>query len=113
MVQDGQNDLLIISTLSLIHGILLLHPPSRALFSREIYMNVSVAVDLCRHGTDFHLAPARPTRANQLSGHTISNFADLGDRSARSAPEHANFRVLGWPFDNHVSIQAAIDQPRG
>lgn len=38
-VNDGQNDLLIIQTLDLIQGILLLHPPSRTLFSREIYMN--------------------------------------------------------------------------
>lgn len=36
----GQNDLLIVSTLDLIQGILLLHPPSRSLFGREIYMNV-------------------------------------------------------------------------
>ncbi|KAH0537313.1 hypothetical protein FGG08_005867 [Glutinoglossum americanum] len=36
----GQNDLLILSTLDLIQGILLLHPPSRALFAREIYMNL-------------------------------------------------------------------------
>jgi len=37
---DGQNDLLILANLDLIQGILLLHPPSRSLFSREIYMNV-------------------------------------------------------------------------
>ncbi|KAH8911900.1 hypothetical protein BR93DRAFT_921892 [Coniochaeta sp. PMI_546] len=37
---DGQNDLLILSALDLIQGVLLLHPPSKALFSREIYMNV-------------------------------------------------------------------------
>ncbi|KAK2624913.1 hypothetical protein QTJ16_005282 [Diplocarpon rosae] len=36
---DGQNDLLIIQTLDLIQGTLLLHPPSRTLFSRELYMN--------------------------------------------------------------------------
>ncbi|RDW81972.1 hypothetical protein BP6252_03084 [Coleophoma cylindrospora] len=36
---DGANDLLILSTLDLIQGILLLHPPSRSLFSRELYMN--------------------------------------------------------------------------
>ncbi|EKD17111.1 cell division control protein 14 [Drepanopeziza brunnea f. sp. 'multigermtubi' MB_m1] len=36
---DGQNDLLIIQTLDLIQGTLLLHPPSRSLFSRELYMN--------------------------------------------------------------------------
>lgn len=39
-VSDGQNDLLIISTLDLLQGILLVHPPSRSLFAREIYMNV-------------------------------------------------------------------------
>jgi hypothetical protein len=39
---DGQNDLLIIQTLDLIQGILLLHPPSRSLFSRELYMNVCI-----------------------------------------------------------------------
>jgi len=38
---DGQNDLLIIQTLDLIQGALLLHPPSRSLFSRELYMNAS------------------------------------------------------------------------
>lgn len=39
---DGQNDLLIIQTLDLIQGSLLLHPPSRSLFSRELYMNVCI-----------------------------------------------------------------------
>ncbi|KAK2801461.1 hypothetical protein FQN51_005355 [Onygenales sp. PD_10] len=37
---NGTNDLLIISTLDLIQGTLLLHPPSRSLFAREIYMNL-------------------------------------------------------------------------
>lgn len=37
---NGQNDLLILSTLDLIQGLLLLHPPSRALFGRELYMNL-------------------------------------------------------------------------
>ena len=36
----GINDLLILSTLDLIQGVLLLHPPSRTLFAREIYMNL-------------------------------------------------------------------------
>lgn len=40
---DGQHDLLIIATLDLIQGILLLHPPSRTLFGREVYMNVSTS----------------------------------------------------------------------
>jgi hypothetical protein len=39
---DGANDLLILACLDLIQGILLLHPPSRSLFSRELYMNVSL-----------------------------------------------------------------------
>lgn len=38
---DGQNDLLILSALDLIQGVLLLHPPSKSLFSREQNMNVS------------------------------------------------------------------------
>ncbi|KAJ5054081.1 uncharacterized protein L3040_000365 [Drepanopeziza brunnea f. sp. 'multigermtubi'] len=42
---DGQNDLLIIQTLDLIQGTLLLHPPSRSLFSRELYMNVRFTFD--------------------------------------------------------------------
>lgn len=37
---SGTYDLLIISTLDLIQGVLLLHPPSRTLFAREIYMNL-------------------------------------------------------------------------
>lgn len=37
---NGTNDLLILATLDLIQGALLLHPPSRTLFAREIYMNL-------------------------------------------------------------------------
>lgn len=37
---DGQNDMLIMSALDLIQGIMLLHPPSKTLFSREMYMNI-------------------------------------------------------------------------
>ncbi|KAL2420056.1 hypothetical protein ABEF95_003809 [Exophiala dermatitidis] len=37
---NGTNDLLVIQTLDLIQGVLLLHPPSRALFSQEVYMNL-------------------------------------------------------------------------
>jgi Cell division control protein 14, SIN component len=43
---NGQNDLLVIQALELIHGVLLLHPPSRELFAREIYMNVSESTEL-------------------------------------------------------------------
>ncbi|KJZ76324.1 hypothetical protein HIM_04406 [Hirsutella minnesotensis 3608] len=37
---DGQNDLLILSALDLIQGLLLLHPPSKSLFAREQNMNL-------------------------------------------------------------------------
>ncbi|KOS21613.1 Cell division control protein 14 [Escovopsis weberi] len=37
---DGQNDLLILSALDLTQGVLLLHPPSKQLFSREQNMNL-------------------------------------------------------------------------
>ncbi|KAI9680642.1 MAG: hypothetical protein M1817_004082 [Caeruleum heppii] len=37
---NGQNDLLLLSCLSLTQGVLLLHPPSRTLFARESSMNL-------------------------------------------------------------------------
>ncbi|KAJ5082454.1 hypothetical protein N7532_011497 [Penicillium argentinense] len=37
---NGTNDMLIVCTLDLIQGALLLHPSSRTLFAREIYMNL-------------------------------------------------------------------------
>jgi hypothetical protein len=41
---DGGNDLLILSSLDLIQGLLLLHPPSKSLFAREQNMNVCSAL---------------------------------------------------------------------
>ena len=40
MGNPSQTDLLIVSTLDLLQGALLLHPPSRCLFNREIHMNL-------------------------------------------------------------------------
>ena len=40
MILDGQNDILILSSLSNLQGLLLLHPPSRIIFGREVYMNI-------------------------------------------------------------------------
>ncbi|OTB09001.1 hypothetical protein M426DRAFT_130387 [Hypoxylon sp. CI-4A] len=37
---DGSNDLLILSALDLLQGLMLLHPPSKSLFTREIHMNL-------------------------------------------------------------------------
>ncbi|KAH7083678.1 cell division protein Cdc14 [Paraphoma chrysanthemicola] len=38
--KDGSNDILILSSLSNLQGLLLLHPPSRIIFGREVYMNL-------------------------------------------------------------------------
>lgn len=59
---DGQNDLLIIQTLDLIQGILLLHPSSRTLFSREVYMNVRIARS--------HIYPASLAQSSQNKPNT-------------------------------------------
>ena len=40
MGNPSQTDLLILTALDILQGILLLHPPSRSLFHREIYMNL-------------------------------------------------------------------------
>ncbi|KAF2725856.1 cell division control 14, SIN component [Polychaeton citri CBS 116435] len=40
MGSSSQNDLLIVSALELLQGILLLHPPSRRLFAQEVHMNI-------------------------------------------------------------------------
>ncbi|KAK3328327.1 cell division protein Cdc14 [Cercophora scortea] len=37
---DGQYDLLVVNALDLIQGVLLLHPPSKVLFSRSMHMNL-------------------------------------------------------------------------
>lgn len=46
---DGQHDLLLLSCLDLIQGVLLLHPPSKILFSREMYMNVRTSFPSALH----------------------------------------------------------------
>ena len=40
MGNPSQTDLVILSTLDILQGVLLLHPPSKCLFGREIYMNL-------------------------------------------------------------------------
>jgi hypothetical protein len=74
---DGQYDLLIVNALDLIQGVLLLHPPSKVLFSRSINMNVSPPPpppsdpSLLSHNPQTNppltrTAPPRPPRTNQL-----------------------------------------------
>jgi hypothetical protein len=62
---DGQNDLLILSALDLIQGTLLLHPPSKTLFSREQNMNVSTYWT-CLNFNAARLAPWAPYLQLQL-----------------------------------------------
>jgi Cell division control protein 14, SIN component len=72
---NGTNDLLIISTLDLIQGALLLHPPSRELFAREIYMNVrrpASQIGSLLLTWDFKDLP-RPSGPLQLPCNTIFN----------------------------------------
>jgi hypothetical protein len=69
---------------------------------------------ICRHAQAAKLtlaAPPRPSRTDQLSGHTISNPLDLGDSSPRPARKHTHIRVPRWPLDHHISLQATINKP--
>lgn len=90
---NGTHDLLVIQTLDLIQGVLLLHPPSRALFAQEIYMNVS-----CNHSTSvsasFHgnMMTDRP----QL-------FLDLLDPSNCPAIQSSTIMAL---------VTSLLDQPQ-
>lgn len=75
---DGQNDLLILSALDLIQGVLLLHPPSKSLFSREQNMNVSCCSsrDVLVISINGLLAPPRSPRTVQLPSHPVRNSPD-------------------------------------
>lgn len=63
---DGQNDLLILSALDLIQGVLLLHPPSKTLFSREQNMNVRETMAHCLQITSTSIAN-EPTCSSSLT----------------------------------------------
>jgi hypothetical protein len=119
-MNDGQNDLLIIQTLNLIQGILLLHPPSRSLFSREIYMNVRThfyylhTSNICNCLLTLHqTAPTRPPRTSQLPSHSIRNHHNPRLRTHRHSPKHTNIREPRWPAHYHLIIQIARDESRG
>ncbi|KAI9795990.1 MAG: hypothetical protein M1833_006566 [Piccolia ochrophora] len=85
---DGQNDLLILSTLDLIRGILLLHPPSRSLFAREIYMNVRRRIP--------------PSSSQKTPSHPSQLLLDLLDPANCPAIQSSTLLTL---------VVALLDQP--
>ena len=87
---DEQNDILMIQTLDLIQGILLLHPPSRTLFSREAHMGVSHSTIALPPASFSNLrtAPPGPSRTYQLSRHTIRNHHHSRMRHDRHASKY-------------------------
>lgn len=92
---DGQNDLLILSALDLIQGVLLLHPPSKTLFSREMYMNVS------RHD-EAHLSPGYFHRPSTNIGLVTQLLLDLLEPDFCPAIQSATLLTL---------VVALIDTP--
>ncbi|OHW94861.1 cell division control protein 14 [Colletotrichum incanum] len=88
---DGQNDLLILSSLDLIQGVLLLHPPSKALFSREQNMNVRS-----------RFTSNSPLRLSQILTSTIQLLLDLLEPVNCPAIQSATLLTL---------VTALIDTP--
>lgn len=91
---DGSLDLLMLSALDSLQGCLLLHPPSRHLFSRTQNMNVSSHL-FSRYKANkltFHpkTAPPRPPRAHQLPRHPVRHPPGPRRRPARDPAEHAH-----------------------
>jgi len=104
---DGQNDLLIIQTLDLIQGILLLHPPSRSLFTRELYMNVRIPSFGVEWRRLIDVASSRSPRTSQLSGDTIGDHNHSGLRSHRYTTKHTHIRESRRSPHHHFAIQIA------
>lgn len=94
---DGSLDLLMLSALDSLQGVLLLHPSSRNLFSRVQSMNVCPLLPSYL-STSSHLvltihpltASPRPPRAHQLSSHPVRDPPRPRRRPARDAPQHAH-----------------------
>jgi hypothetical protein len=99
--RDGENDGVVLSVLDLMQGLMLLHPPSKALFAREQHMNVGCcccprppcAVVLV--GSPFltalslSTAPPRPPRARALPRHPVGHAAHPRRRPHRHPGQHA------------------------
>lgn len=90
---NGTNDMLVIQSLDLLQGVLLLHPPSRELFAREIHMNVRRAILQTVQvltQTDF----PRPPRPFKLSRYPSRDRAHTRHIDARSTSKRASLRSL-------------------
>ena len=84
---NGQNDLLVIQSLDLIHGVLLLHPPSRELFAREIYMNVSSSLHTT-HETHLTVNASSSSTSSTLKTAPPSNHPPSSPSSPPSSTPH-------------------------
>lgn len=112
---DGQNDLLILACLDLIQGILLLHPSSRSLFSRELYMNVRHPSHPVSHTTLTNsppTAPSRPPRTHKLPSDPICNTPHPRRGPPRHPSQHAHLRSARRPPHRHLALQIALHPTR-
>lgn len=92
---DGSLDLLMLSALDSLQGVLLLHPSSRNLFSRVQSMNVRSYLHHFIPLSKLRLmlsilstASPRPPRAHQLPSHPIRHPPRPRRRPARNTPQH-------------------------
>jgi Cell division control protein 14, SIN component len=76
---NSSNDMLLLSAMNLLQGMLVLHPPSRSLFSREIYMNASL--ELRR---DYCLTRIATTGLVTVTTSTCHTMLDNGNTHYRS-----------------------------
>lgn len=90
---DGQYDLLIVNTLDLIQGILLLHPPSKILFSRSVHMNVRPPphspFPKPHKPNPSYTAHPRPNRTRQLPRDPMRDHHHARRRAPRHPAKHA------------------------
>lgn len=80
---NEQTTLLLLSTLDLMQGLLLIHPPSRRLFAREVHMTVSAGLrPLLR------VDSARSSGAGYRRSSTSGYSSNYSMRSSRSMGQH-------------------------
>jgi hypothetical protein len=112
---DGAMEILIIQTLNLIQGTLLVHPPSRGLFQREMYMNVSLNERFSFLGIMLitMVASSGSSGARYVPSRTIINYHYPRLRLDRSTSERTNLRKTRRSHDDHLGLQVERDNKRG